>query len=217
MLEIPGKDRWLSCLFLSVVSPADLEDTLERSVGFAVVLWLFSTVTKQFLLVLLIPQNYNQQNQTKIQKKTDFFFFNQMGSECCNISECSNESLFTLTERTVLEQSHSFTLPFCTRRCVFIKPHTKNDLGVFPAPHSEGAEEASLSKLHLPTWSIPQQGISFQAPAWNEQAQFHCNEVFKNLMFSRSAELKSAEAETFPLCYILKKQNQMLLGIKRYS
>lgn len=38
MLEIPGKDRWLSCLFLSVLSPADLEATLDSSVGFAVVL-----------------------------------------------------------------------------------------------------------------------------------------------------------------------------------
>lgn len=35
--------------------------------------------------------------------------------------------------------------------------------------------------------NIPQQqGIGFQAPAWNEQAaQFYCNEVFKNLMFSQ--------------------------------
>lgn len=61
-------------------------------------------------------------------------------------------SFFTLAERTVLGQSHSFNLPFCSRRWVFINSHTKNDLGVFSAPHSESAEEASLSKLHLPTW-----------------------------------------------------------------
>lgn len=59
MLEIPGKDRCLSCLLLSVLSSADLDVSFERSVGFAVVLGLLSTVTKQFLLVLLIPQNYS--------------------------------------------------------------------------------------------------------------------------------------------------------------
>lgn len=59
MLEIPGKDRCHSCPLPSVSSSADLEASLERSVGFAVVLRLLSTVTKQFLLVLLIPQNYS--------------------------------------------------------------------------------------------------------------------------------------------------------------
>lgn len=54
MLEIPGKDRCLSCLFFSVLSSADLEASLERSVGFVMVLGLLSTVAKQFLLVLLI-------------------------------------------------------------------------------------------------------------------------------------------------------------------
>lgn len=65
MLAIPGKDRCLSCPLLSALSSADREASLERSVGFAVVLRLLSTVTRKLLLGLLIPQNNSSQKQTQ--------------------------------------------------------------------------------------------------------------------------------------------------------